>query len=613
MPLTCVNDKVLQIDLTSGKTEDLAISAQDRLMYFGGKGLALKLLSDLMAPGTDPLSPENILVMTTGPTAGTPSPAGGRFVVAGKSPLTGIFGSSLSGGRFGVSLKRAGYDGLVIRGAADSPVTLHIEGGNVSIRDASDYWGRDTYDFQEERKEDGDWAVIGPAGENRVLYSVIVSGKRIAGRCGLGAVMGSKNLKGVAAKGDKKFSPADPDRFEKALKIARKKIKSHNNTGVRLRGLGTPQNVRVYSEAGIMPVRNYGRAHFESMENLSAETIQKKHFVKNHGCHGCPIQCGRTGRFNGRLLVSPEYETIAMMGSNLLVDDISRIAEWNDQLNRLGLDSISTGNTIGFVMELAERGLLDCGLSFGQPEKISETIEDIAYRRGLGDELALGVRRLSEKYGGAAFAIHVKGLEMAAYDPRGCSGQGLGYATANAGATHLSGSTHAIEADSYLSPHGVKGKAHFVKFMQDVTDAVNSAIFCIQTEYPFLEENPAYKYTPRPILRFFMRNLPGLAVATSDLSDYCRLMSGLLGREISRKDFYAAGERTFTLDRHLNCREGISRRDDALPERLLKEARTPGEPPVRLDIMLEQYYRLRGWDEHGRPTEKVLSRLGISA
>jgi aldehyde:ferredoxin oxidoreductase len=311
-------------------------------------------------------------------------------------------------------------------------------------------------------------------------------------------------------------------------------------------------------------------------------------------------------------MISPEYETIAMMGSNLMVGDINQIAFWNEKLNRLGLDSISTGGAIGFAMELTEKGMLESNLSFGNSDSIDEIITDIAYRRGLGNDLAEGVKRLSEKYGGQDFAIHVKGLEMAAYDPRGCTGQGLGFATANCGATHLSGSTHAIEADSYLSPHGTQGKAHFVIFMQDLTDAVNSAVFCIQTEYPFLEENPAYKYTPRPILRFLMRNLPSVAIATSDLSDYSALLSGLMGYEIKPKEFYEIGERIFNLERLMNCREGISRADDTLPLRMLKEVGEAGWAPVELDKMLKKYYKLRGWDESGRPKAGTLKRLGIS-
>ena len=240
-----------------------------------------------------------------------------------------------------------------------------------------------------------------------------------------------------------------------------------------------------------------------------------------------------------------------------------------------------------------------------------EIIEDIAYRRGLGNALAEGVKRLSEKYGGADYAIHVKGLEMAAYDPRGCTGQGLGYATANCGASHLSGSTHAIEAGSYLSQHGTKGKAHFVKYLQDLTDAVNSAIFCIQTEYPFQEENFIYKNTPLPIMRLLMRNFPAIAVATTDLSDYCNILSGLLGFKINRRDFYEIGERIFNLERHMNCREGISQADDTLPHRLLKEVREDRWPPIELNKMLDKYYKLRGWDKAGRPQESTLKKLKI--
>lgn len=612
MEQTAVNDKVLKVDLTSGAIEHLTISPEDRLKYLGGKGLALKLLADHIHPNVDPLSPDNLLVFMTGPTAGTPAPAGGRFVAAGKSPLTGIFASSFAGGRFGLSLKRSGYDGLIIQGKAASPVFIKIDDGDVSIQDASSLWGLDTYETQETTKGEGDWVVIGPAGENMVRFAVLASGKRIAGRCGLGALMGSKNLKGIVASGTRKFSPADKDLFKKALDIAVKKVRAHDNTGNRLRSLGTPQNVRLYGENSIMPVKNFSRSSFDRLDDISAEKIQKDHFVKNHGCVGCPIQCGRMGNFNGRELVSPEYETIGMMGSNLLVGDISRIADWNDKLNRLGLDSISTGNTLGFAMELQEKGLLDAGLSFGSPAGVDSILEDIAYRRGLGNDLAEGVKRFSDKYGGREFAIHVKGLEMAAYDPRGCSGQGLGYATANSGATHLSGSTHAVEAESYLSPHGVKGKAHFVKYMQDLTDAVNSSIFCIQTEYPFLEENFSYKYTPMPILRLFMRNLPALAVNATDISDYSRLLSGLLGFRISKKDFLNAGERIFNLERMLNNREGIDRKDDNLPDRLLTEQRDPGEPPLELEKMLDKYYRLRGWDHQGRPTPKVLRRLEIT-
>jgi len=616
--IKAVNDCVLDIDLTTGKISTVAISQKDRRDFLGGKGLATKLLFDHVKPCIDPLSPENILVMMTGPTAGTPSPAGGRFTVMCKSPLTGIFAASYVGGKFGISLKKAGYDGIMIRGRSDHPVTISINNGETTIKDASDSWGMDTYDFQETHKKEGDWVVIGPAGENLVRYAVIASDKRIAGRCGMGAVMGSKNLKGIVAKGNRKIKVVDPGRFKKALKVARKKVLAHDNTGRRLRELGTAQNVRVFGNASIMPVRNFGKSHFDKMDDISGEKIRDHHKVKNHGCPGCPIKCGRIGKFNDKELVSPEYETIALMGANLMMGDINKIAIWNDKLNRLGLDSISTGGTIGFAMELTEKGLLKSDLHFGDADNIEKTIEDIANRRGLGNDLADGVKRLSEKFGGDAFACHVKGLEVAGYDPRGCTGQGLGYATANCGATHLSGSIHAMEADplgngkeTYLSPHGTIAKAHFVIFLQDLMDMTNSAIFCLQTQYPFLEENFMYKYMPAPILRFVMRYLPAIAIATADISDYCALMSGVMGYKIGRNKLYKIGQRIFNLERYMNCREGIGRKDDTLPLRMLEEFDEKGWAPIALDKMLDKYYELRGWDRNGQPEKTTLKRLDI--
>lgn len=609
--IIAVNDKVLDIDLTSGKVACIDISAADRKRYLGGKGLALKLLYDHMAAGADPLSPDNILVVMSGPATGTAAPSGGRFAVVSKSPLTGIFASSYTGGRFGLSLKKAGYDGIMVRGKADVPVYIRIDHQDVSLRDAGPLWGMDTVDLQESRKAEGDWVVIGPAGENLVGFAVIAAGNRIAGRCGLGAVMGSKNLKGIVATGSRKIVPADPDGFKRAAGMARKKIKSHQLTGSILPEQGTPLNVMKYGPYGIMPVRNFSRSKVDNIHAISGEKIRDDHFHKKHGCVGCPIQCGRTGIYNNKKMISPEYETIGLLGSNLMISDLSRIAAWNEQLNRLGMDTISTGNVIGFAMELTEKGIIQSDLSFGRAQGIAEIIEDIAFRRGLGNDLAQGVRKFSEKVGGKAYAVHVKGLEMAAYDPRGCTGQGLGYATANSGATHLSGSTHAIEAGSYLSPQGTKGKAHFVKFLQDLTEAVNSAIFCIWTEFPFLEENFMYKNTPIFIMRLLMRNLPALSVSTTDLSDYAALLSGIMGDSIGQKEFYTIGERIFTLERLMNNREGIRRADDTLPDRILKHVREDGWPPIQLEEMLLKYYQLRGWDPSGRPMQSVLERLEI--
>ena len=608
--ISAFNNQILEIDLSTGNISRLPVKDEDRRLYLGGKGLALKYLYDNLKPGVEPLSAESILVLMGGPTAGTAAPTGGRFAVVGKSPLTGIFASSFVGGRFGISLKKAGYDGVAIRGKSDSPVFIKINDSDVSIEDAGSLWGMDTYEIQDNNKDAGDWIVIGPAGENLVKYAAISAGRHYAGRCGLGAVMGFKNLKGLVATGSNKIKPANPDLFAKALSVARPKIKAHSITGTDLRELGTPHGVMVYGIPGITPVRNFSCNSFD-FEKISGEHIKSEHFVKNYGCMGCSIICGRTAKFKGQLRISPQYETLALLGSNLEIDDVSHNAEWNEIVNRLGIDSISAGNVLGFVMEMTEKGLMKSNLSFGNPEGVSDALKDIAFRRGLGDDMAEGVRSLSKKYGGTEFAIHVKGQEMAGYDPRGCSGQGLGYATANSGATHLSGSTHAIEIGNYLDQHGTKGKPNFVKFLQDLNDAVNSAVFCIQIQFPFLEENFMYKNTPRSILRFFMRNFPAIATATTDLTDFGAILSGLMGYNISGKDFYKVGERTFNLERLMNTREGISRKDDTLPERLLTESGRENWPVIELESMLKKYYKLRKWDADGGVTDQTLAKLNI--
>jgi len=609
--IRAVNNLVLDIDLTSGKIGQIKISDKDRRQYLGGKGLALKLLYDHIKSKIDPLSPDNILVMMTGPTAGTSAPAGGRFTVVSKSPLTGIFASSYVGGRFGVSLKRSGYDGIMVRGKSETPVYISISEERVSIKDASSYWGTDSYEFQEKLKDEGHWAVIGPAGENKVRYAGIVAGRRLAARCGLGAVMGSKNLKGIAANGKKRIVATKPDLFKTSLKIAQEKVKSHPNTGQDLPKYGTPLMVMVYGNAGIMPVRNYSKPYFDKAENISGEKTREKYFVKNHGCVGCSIQCGKIGKFNDKEKILPEYETLSQMGANLEIDDISKIVDWNEKLNRLGMDSISTGNTLGYVMEMTEKGLLDSNLTFGKPENISAALDDIAFRRGLGDDMAEGVKRMSKKYGGNDFAIHVKGLELPAYDPRGCTGQGLGFATANCGATHLSGATHAIEVASYLDPQGTAGKAYMVKFLQDIGDVVNSALFCVQVQHPFLAGDLSAA-APLEEIRQLMQTQPEVVTQQMGLTDFCSLTSALLSYDINRDQFYEIGERIFNLERLMNCREGINRTDDTLPVRLLKEDLKQGWAPIELEKMLDEYYELRGWDNNGQPKEEVLKRLDIS-
>jgi len=376
--ITAVSNKVLLIDLSKDEIRTLEVPEKIRRDYIGGKGLALKLLHDNIKPGIEALSDDNVLVFATGPTAGTAAPAGNRFVIASKSPLTGIFACSYVGGRFGLSLKKAGFDGLIVTGKSQKPINIHIIDDKVTFEDAADDWGLDTYDFQEKHVDAGEWVVIGPAGENLVKYSVIASKKRVAGRCGLGAVMGSKNIKGISATGSLKVKPTDPGGFKKSLRIAQKKVLSHDNSGRRLKELGTAQNVRIYGSSNIMPVRNFSKPSFDKLEDISAEKIRDNHTIKSAGCTGCPIKCGKVGNYNGKKLITPEYETIAIMGANLLISDISKIALWNDKLNRLcpaavGRDIWLSSHWIDFNGMCASRKMCCPAVSCGIAESLSMT------------------------------------------------------------------------------------------------------------------------------------------------------------------------------------------------------------------------------------------------
>lgn len=342
--------------------------------------------------------------------------------------------------------------------------------------------------------------------------------------------------------------------------------------------------------------------------------MKEKHDTKHHTCKPCSIWCGKKGTFGGKQVPVPEFETVGLMGSNIGVFDTEKIAEWNVICSEMGIDTISTGGTLAWVMEAAEKGLVQSSLTFGSPEGISDALHDIAYARGFGKEMGMGVRFLSEKYGGKDFAIHVKGLEMAAYDPRGAFGQGLAYAVANRGACHLSSYLIALEVYfNLLKPFATRAKPEFVRLFESLTCCVNSLHTCQFTMFPYTLEPPLTKYTPPPVLGFMMQNIPKIAVKLVDFSIYTGFWSAVTGIKISNSDFFKAGDRIHVLERYMNTREGISRKDDTLPPRLLNEGRKddPLNRTVPLEKMLKHYYKIRGYDKDGIPTEKTLRRLGI--
>ncbi|TAL39345.1 MAG: aldehyde ferredoxin oxidoreductase [Spirochaetes bacterium] len=614
--ITGTSNRLLEVDLTAGKFQVSEISTGDREMYLGGKGLGLKLLYDRMPAGIDPLGGDNMIAFMTGVLMGTGAPCSGRFEAVTKSPLTGVMVTASCGGPFGMALKSSGWDGLIVKGMSAKPVYLVIDSKGAHFKDAAKLWGTDTHAAQEAVKADGTGSVvIGPAGENLVRYANVCSGHRFLGRGGIGAVMGSKNLKAVVAKGGEfKVVPKNPAKFEKARKKLNRQINANKVTAGSYRSFGTNANVNLCNAAGLLPVRNFTLGAHGEAHKISGETMDERFAYKYNTCKPCSILCGHKGTIGGKERPIPEYETIGLMGSNLEIFDPVQIAEWNDICSLMGMDTISAGGTIAWVMEAAEKGLYTSSLKFGNPAGVAEALNEIARMRGAGKELAMGSRWLSEKYGGKEFAIHVKGMEMAAYDPRGAFGHGLSYAVANRGACHLSTSLFTIEAFfGMASPKAARGKATMVKFFENAYSAMNSLHICHFTAFAVFLEPPLIKYTPVPALKLMTQNLTPIALAVMDIRVWPALWSSITGIRKGQQGFKKCGERIHVLERYMNTREGISKKDDTLPGRFLHEGRKcdPRGRTVPLEKMLKRYYKTRGYDKNGIPTDRTLRRLGI--
>lgn len=610
------SNQILEIDLESQTHEVYEVTARERRLFLGAKGLGLKLLFDRMIPGKDPLGPDNIIAFMPGVLMGTGGPCSGRFAALTKSPLTGIMVTSSCGGPFGLALKTTGWDGLIIKGKAASPLYLDITEHGVAFKNAKDLWGMEIPDAQavlDDKKAKS--VVIGPAGENLVRYANMASGHRFLGRGGVGAVMGSKNLKAVRAQGGAYIiKPHDPGMFKKIKTKAAKYINRNNITSDRYRNFGTSANVRPCLEAGILPIHNFKDGKHEQGDRVSGEFMAQNHATTHHTCKPCTIRCGHKGSFKAGDMSAPEYETIGLMGTSLGIFDLNSIAEFNRICGNLGLDTISTGGTLAWVMEAASKDLIQSNLRFGSTEGIAKALHDIAYMEDFGAKMALGTRALSREYGGRDFAIHVKGMEMAAYDPRGSFGQGLAYAVANRGGCHLS--SYLIAQEVYfglLKPDSCYGKARWVKFYEDLTCCINSLQTCQFTMFAFLMESPLPKYTPDFILGMLMQYFPMAAIPLIDFSIYTGLWNSVTGICLSNSEFIKAGERIHVLERYMNTREGINRYDDTLPGRFLKQGRgfDPDNKVVPLKKMLPKYYKVRGFDTDGIPMKKMLEELGI--
>lgn len=606
--------KILDIDLSSKKAEVIPLDAEKARKFIGGKGLGGVLLFERMKPRVDPLSPESELLFVTGPITGTYCPST-RTVVIGKSPLSGTYCDSYVGGHFGPELRYAGYDVLSLRGKCDEPSYVFIQDDKIEVKPASRLWGMDTVQtdaaIKQEVGRDVHVASIGPAGERLVKYSLIsVDVHRQAARGGLGALLGSKNLKAVAVKGTGSIPLAQPNRFMKIAKQIKAEILDPGNAGmITLRRIGTGRSILFSSSQDLYPTRNFQTGTFPEVEKISGEAMRKTFWVKDKACFGCPINCSKlgfvgSGRYKGTVVEEVEYETSTLLGANLDIDHLEVIAAANELCDRLGIDTLSAGNILGFVMECFDRGIVNeknldgIRLEFGNGEAVLEMLRKMAFREGIGDLLAQGVREVAREFGqnSETFAMEVKGLEFPGWEVRSSPGMGLAYATAERKADHERAFPIAYEVRGAKTPdgrtldrYGVEGKAYVTKFDQDMNAFYFSAALC------------------------------DMVIGAVGQGRCVDLLNAATGWKMEPEEVPVIGERIWNMVRLFNVREGYRRKEDSLPERVfrdpLKSGVAEGKSINRQDFekMLDDYYEIRGWDKNGVPTHERCRDLGLES
>lgn len=629
--------KVLKIDLTVQEVSEYPFSDRERELFIGGKTMAAKILGDHLKGTEKAFSKENLLVITTGPLTGSGAPSSSRFNISTLSPQTGYITSSNCGGNFGYYLKKAGLDGLILTGQCEKPTWIEIQNETVKFHDGEGLWGMKTSETQKALDDQlrlGNGRVrkngkicIGPAGENQVLYSCIVSNERVSGRGGTGAVMGWMNLKAVCASGNKEVPVYDKEKMVRHTQKWFKYLKKHPLTGSQMPKLGTAGLVSAMQMKHILSTKNYTYGQYEDFEKVSGEELAEKYNIVNKGCLTCPIRCARTVEVDGQHVKGPELETLVLLGGGILNNDLPSILKWNYELDELGMDTISCANTISYAMEANEKGLWDNGLKFSETEGISRLFEDIAYRRGIGDELAQGSKRLSEKYGGKEFAIHAKGMELAAYEPRKAVGLGLGYATSNRGGCHLNGGYLVILEGLGLSIDQTTyhGKADLTMLFQNLMEMISAAGQCLFTSYAFFPSplmnhpNSWYTRAANKILPYcgsvvrIINKYPEIACFHLPVFHHTKGFEYTTGMKMTFGQYIRCGERGYNLEREVNRRFGVDANKDALPKRLVKTLQDPKNPDskVPLEKLKKVYYHARGWDSNGLPTKKLLKKLKI--
>jgi aldehyde:ferredoxin oxidoreductase len=602
--------KILRVDLTKAQCTEEQLESVAAKNYIGGRGLGIYYMNKEVDPGCDPLSEDNMLIMATGPLTGTGAPTGARYMVMTKSPLTGAITCSNSGGMFPTEFKRTGYDAIIFTGRSEKPVYLWLDRETAELRAADHVWGKNTHDTTDlllaETEPKARVACIGPAGEKGVLFASIMNDKdRAAGRSGVGAVMGSKNLKAVVVKGKGRIHLADPERF----KAFNKEILDIFKDGIKETPLGLTVNgtagvVMATQNFGVLPTKNWQQGTFDGWEKIHGEELTRRFLKKTSACYSCPIGCGRKTkvddpRFSGEG-EGPEYETIYAMGSNCMVDDLAAIVKANYICNEMGMDTITMGATIACAMELVERGYLKEDvvgrpLQWGDGEALVELTRMTATREGFGDQLAEGSYRLAERCGHPELAPVSKKQEFPGYEPRGSQAMGLAYATSPIGGSHMRGDPAYFElfgVPQSMDPLQWEGKAKVTKAYQDLSAIIDSAGLCIF---------------------FAVRNLAAkdLGVAPVGILEY---LNAATGAGYSLEELIQAGQRIINAERLFLTRAGFTRKDDSIPERLTKTPAPTGPAKgmvCHLDEMLEEYYKVQGWTGNGIPGKEVLDRLGL--
>lgn len=585
-------EKILDIDLTSRTIKTHPLDMEMARLFVGGRGLGARLLWDMVGPGVDPLSPENVLIFTNGPLTATGYQTSNRFSVSTKSPLTGTILDANSGGFWGMQFRKTGFAVLIVRGRAENPVWIEIKQDQVAIQNAKDLWGMRVLAVTEklgQNRNHRNVLTIGPAGENLSRIAAIMNdGERALARGGPGAVMGSKNLKAIVVEGDDKPRIVDEERFKFMLYEARKLLAANPLTSQALPEFGTAVMLNLVNNIGALPTRNNQQTQFEMIESICGETLTEKYLVRKQACWACPIACTRyckTDKVEGE---GPEFESTWAFGAQCGVGDLEAIIQANHVCNDLGFDTISAGVTIACAMEMSEKGYFESDLRFGRADLLVPTLEEMAARRGMGVELADGSLRFATRYGHPELSMSAKGLEMPAYDARGLQGQGLLFATSNRGGCHMRGNMLGMEVlglPKLIDRFQVQGKSGYVILHQNIAAAIDSLVLCKFTNMGVSEEY------------------------------FARVLTAVTGLPYATGDLVRVGERVWNLEKLYNLREGFTREDDTLPPRLLNEPVTDGPSKgwvSHLEPMLKEYYRTRGWDEHGIPGRKKLEELGLA-